>query len=180
MSRLISKRFRFDRERPTMGPAEALIFGLIAIVLVMAGRWYFLIYRQSPGFILGQYIGAIKAGNIEKQYELLSEMDKRYFTLSDYEKRVPAARGYTERIVGFNVGTPVPNSKDPKVANVQATLTVRESADGQALYQSGSTQDATDTYTMRRDKDGAWKLWLMQSDLTHLYKIKPSPAGSSL
>lgn len=179
MSRMISKRLRYDKERPTMRPAEALIFGLIVIGLVMAGRWYFLIYRQSPGFILGQYFGAVKAGNVERQYDLLSEMDKHYFTLSDYEKRVPQARGYTERIAGFNVGTPVPNPKDPQVAKVQATLSVRASADGQALYQNGVTQDATDTYMMRQDKDGAWKLWLMQSDLNHLYKIKPSPAGSS-
>ncbi len=178
MSRMMS-RPRY-REGVSLGTkfSEYAVIILIAVLLVAAGRYYFVVYRHSPGYVLGEYLGAIKKGDPEAQYALIDDDDKRlwYPTEDAYAKQAKQANGYTERIgsVAFSNEKIDPNK--PNLAKVDATVSIRRA--GEKIYESAS-DTYTDHYTLRKDKDGNWKVWLKESQMNMLQSA-PTPAGQPL
>ncbi len=159
--------------------SEAAIFIAIAIGIIVAARWYFVVYRHSPGVALGNYLGAIKAGEAKQQYDLIDDSDKQAVpTEKDYEK-LQMAEGYVERITNIDLAEPVPDPKDPNVVTIKATVSVRAPSQGKQLYDAGSNQTAVDTYTLHKGKDGEWKVVLSQSPMTNLLKNTPNAPGGS-
>jgi len=159
--------------------SEAVIMLAAVIAIVMGIRWYFFIYRKSPGFVLGEYFGYVKKGDVEKQYELIDASDKQQFyqTAQKYEKDAPQARGYNMRIQNVSMSETVIDPQKPNIARVPISITVRESSDGKELYQQG-TQTVDDEYVMRKNQKGEWKVWLQRSKRALLEKVKPSAQSS--
>jgi hypothetical protein len=158
--------------------SESVVFVAIAIALIIGVRWYFVVYKNSPGVALGEFLGGIKAGNVERQYAMIDDSDKQLVpTQKDYEK-LQWAHGYTERITGINMMPDVKNANNPDIVTIQATVGVRGAA-GKDLLQQGESTTATDTYTLHKDKDGHWKVWLQKSPMTNLLKAPPNPPGDS-
>ena len=94
----------------SMKMSETGIFIVLGIIGLLALKFYFIDYRHSPGYVLGEYIGAIKSGNIETQYGMIDDSDKKIVTSQkQYEKACKWASGYTERITGSNFTAPVPD-----------------------------------------------------------------------
>jgi hypothetical protein len=158
--------------------SESAVFIAVAIALVIGLRWYFVVYKNSPGVALGEFIGGIKAGNVERQYAMIDDSDKQFLpTAKDYEK-LPMSHGYTERITNVSMLPEVKDLKDPDVVTIETTLGVRGAA-GKDLLQSGDATTVTDKYTLHKDKDGHWKVWLQKSPMTNLLKVQPNPPGDS-
>jgi hypothetical protein len=158
--------------------SETAIFIAIGIALVIGLRWYFVVYRNSAGVALGDFIGGIKAGSVERQYALIDDADKQQWpSAKDYDKE-PLARGYTERISSVSLAPEVKDLKDPDVVTIEATLGVRGAA-GKDLLDNGEAKTVVDKYTLRKDKEGHWKIWLTKSPPENLLKITPNPPGSS-
>ena len=115
---------------------------------------------------------------VERQYALIDDADKQKWpSQKDYDS-VPLAHGYTERISSITVTPEVKDLKDPDVVTIDATVGVRGQA-GKDLLDNGQAQTVTDKYTLRRDKDGHWKVWLSKSAPENLLKVTPNPPGSS-
>ena len=159
----------------SMKMSETGIFIVLGIIGLLALKYYFVDYKQSPGYVLGQYIGAIKAGNVEAQYALVDDKDKKTLTTArQYEKTCKWARGYTERIMGSNFAKPVPDAKDPDILNIMATVQMRGQA-GKELTDNGAVVTVIDKYALHKDASGAWKVLLSESDLSNMLKQTANP-----
>jgi hypothetical protein len=155
---------------------------LIAVIAILAGvRYYFVVYRNSAPFALGEYLGAIKSGNVAKQYELVDAEDKQKFfpTQGEYEKSAQQARGYTSRIASVSMQEPKPHPKNPNVVTIEVSTAIRSTAGGKELYQTGETKDYQNKFYLKKDQDGRWKVWLSRS-VEHMGMLQatPSPPGS--
>ena len=179
MARVVGRSRVQEGTGSGMKLSETAIFIAIGIALVLGARWYFVVYRNSPGVALGEFIGGIKAGSVEKQYALIDDADKQKWpSQKDYDK-VPLAHGYTERISSVSLAPEVKDQKDPdNVVTIEATLGVRGQA-GKDLLDNGEAKTVTDKYVMRKDKDGHWKVWLSKAAPDNLLKITPNPPGDS-
>lgn len=178
MSRMVARPRHRENFGTGMRISEYLV-ALIVIGLAIAGvRYYFVVYRHSPGYALGAYLGAVKKGDPEAQYALIDDDDKRKFfpTLSEYEKTAPQARGYTERISSVTLSAEKIDPKKPHIAKIEAILRLRRA--GLEVYQAAS-DTYTDHYTLRKDREGEWKVWLGASEINML-KSAPTPAGQPL
>lgn len=176
MARMASRR-RPAREGVTgVTLAEGIVIVLILAMIVAGGRYYFMVYRKSPGFVLGEFLGQVKKGDYETQYALLDDDDKRdYPTAKDYAK-CQLARGYVARIVNVSLAPEVLDKKNPNVATIDATVGLR-SLSGE-LYQTSS--DAySDHYTLRKNGSGEWRVWLRRSTINML-KATPTPNGDPI
>jgi len=173
---------------PTEGFTGLKMSEIIVIILVIGaivmGVRYYINYRHSAGYALGQFLGYVKAGNASHQYELLDDEDKQKYlpTLTEYERNVNLAHGYTERIEDMTIAKDVPDPKDPNVATVPVTVKIRATSTGKELYQTGSSDHYSDNIKMRKDKDGNWKVWYSASIDRNLKKpqlrmeqAEPSP-----
>jgi hypothetical protein len=160
-----------------MGVSEVLIVVVLIAAVVFAVRYYFTVYRKSPGVALGSYLGAINHGNVKDQYAFIDEEDRsdNFPTVDDYEKGDSRARGFVDRVVGISLGAPEIDPKDPRIAKIEATLSIRKV--GQELYQADSDK-FTDQYVMRKDKDGEWKVLLSQSKVNSFSQATPSKIGN--
>lgn len=160
--------------------SEVIVIVAVAAGLIYGARWYFITYKNSPGYALGEYLGAIKAGNVDDQYALLDNADKQQFypTRKSYERDAPQARGYTARISDVKVGKEQIDPKKPNLATIDVAISLRSAASGQQLYQTG-TDNVDDQYVLRKDSNGKWKVWLERSRRA-LLKIPPSPPGDPI
>jgi hypothetical protein len=160
--------------------SEVIVMVAVVLAIAFAARWYFVVYRNSPGYTLGEYLAAIKAGNVEEQYALIDSADKQKFfpTRKLYERDAPQARGYTARISDVKIGKEQIDPKKPNIATLDVHITLRGGASGQQLYQT-SSQAVDDQYKMRKDNQGKWKVWLDQSK-QELLKVPPSPPGDPI
>ncbi len=178
MARIVGRQRVRESSGTGLRVPEIIVFALVICGLVAGVRYYFFVYRVSPGYTLAQYFGAVKAGNVSAQYALIDDADKKQFFPSEkeYEQNAPQARGYTERISGVQMSEEKPDPKKPGVALVDATVSIRQSASGKQIYQTG-TDSFRDTYALRKDKNGAWKVWLERSG-RKLLEAKPSAPGN--
>jgi len=178
MARVVGRTTIREGVGSGMKLSESAVFIAVAIALVIALRWYFVVYKASPGVALGEFLGGVKAGNVERQYAMIDDSDKQQVpTQKDFEK-LPFVHGYTERFTNI---TMLPEVKDPKnadVVTISATIGVRGAA-GKDLLQQGEATTVTDTYTLRKDKDGHWKVWLQKSPMKNLLAVTPNPPGDS-
>lgn len=134
--------------------SEVVVFILIACALVYAGRWYFMVYRQSPGVALNNYLHAVKAGNVESQYSMLAAKTVKYFPSQDkYESQFPASRELAGRLAKWEVLT---TTTKGDTTEIKALVAVRKS--GQELYQA-SAETFNDTYILRKE-NGQWRIAL--------------------
>lgn len=160
--------------------SEVIVMVVVVLGIAYGARWYFVTYRNSPGYMLGEYLGAVKAGNVEEQYALIDSADKQaaFPTRKAYERNAPQSRGYTARISDVKIGKEQIDPNKPNIATVPVSISVRTTASGQQLYQTG-TQTVEDQYKMRKDSNGKWKVWLAQSK-QKLLDVPPSPPGDPI
>jgi hypothetical protein len=166
-------------------PAELIVMIAIVVGIAFAARYYFVVYRNSPGYALSSYLGSINHGNVESQYSLVDATDKQKFfpTRRDYEQHAPQAYGYVARIQSFNLTEPKPDPKNPNLVSIKVRIDVRGSLSGTAGGISGlkSNADQTldDEYTLRKDDEGKWKVVLSRSKRA-LLKVPPTPPGDPI
>jgi hypothetical protein len=179
MARMV-KRSRTRESSMRIQFSELIVIVAVVLGIGFAARWYFVVYRNSPGYALGEYLAAVKAGNVEEQYALIDSADKQKFypTRKLYERDAPQARGYTARISDVKVGKEQVDPSKPNLATLDVSISLRGGASNQQLYQT-STQSVEDQYKMRKDNQGKWKVWLEQSKRA-LLKIPPSPPGDPI
>jgi hypothetical protein len=175
----LHRRFRpRQRDGTKIRPSEAVVILLILAGSVYAGRYYFLVYRRSPQFVVESYLGAVKSGRVERQYQLIDDTDRQslFPTQADYEKKAPQAHGYTERVTNVSVVDAKVNPKQPDWAVVDTAVSLRGSAAGKALYQEGGTTEYKDRYVLHKDGKGDWKILLSQSTQNMLAAKPNAPA----
>jgi hypothetical protein len=162
MARIVRRRRLRDGTSLGEQIVERLVITLLLAALAYGAYWYFTEYRRSPQVALGAFLGAVKAGNVERQYSLLAESTKRVFpTRATYDQQSPLAHGLTARIQSFTIGKP---KESPNRWEADVTLSIRKT--GQALYQAGSDQ-FTDHYVLKREAD-EWKVVLEECRLNSL------------
>lgn len=160
MSRVVS------RARPRAGVglgeriSEIAVFVAILVVLVMAGRWYFFVHLRSPSTALGRYLGAINAGDVETQFNLLAASTKQQVggSAKAYRKSWPLAQKLAARLSNITIKKVTERGN---VATAEVSITIRKT--GQALYQAGA-DTYQDRYVMTKEADG-WKVVLEKSDV---------------
>jgi hypothetical protein len=139
--------------------SESIVYIVVLGALLFAGRWYFFVYRTSPGFALQQFIGAINAGNYKGQYTLLSSDTKNSFGgAGSYSDKSQLAHGFSARIQNYSIDKVV-ESGDKAEADV--TLNVRKTTDS---LLATDAEKFNDHYVMRKEADG-WKVSLKESKL---------------
>jgi hypothetical protein len=139
--------------------SELAVFAAIIGAIIWAGRWYFVVHRNSPTVALMNYMGALKAGNVETQFSLLSSTTKKTFPDVDtYRKDYSLAQGLTGRMVDYQI-TKISESGDKAEADV--VVPIRKP--GQELYQAAAT-DFLDHYVLVKES-GAWKVALEKSKI---------------
>ena len=153
--------------------SELIIFTMMAVALAGGCWYYFFVYRTSAGYALGTFLNAVNHGDAQTQYEMIDEADKRKFfpTEKEYENNVPLARGYTERITGWQP-TKTTNYGNDKY-NVNVKIDLRGLASGKELYQTGGTDAVEDAYMMKKDGSGNWRVLLSESK-RQIVTIKPN------
>ncbi len=165
-----------------MGFSEIVISLAIVGALVFGVYYYFAVYMKSPGYALKSFLGEVAAGRDTEQYDMLDRADKSYWpTKKKYEDdtQFPLAQGYTERITNVEVSSPTPDPKNPDIVSIKATMDVTSNMAHEKLYQASSTHTVTDTFIMRKDQDGVWKVWITASPPRNLLQITPNPPGSN-
>jgi hypothetical protein len=162
--------------------SEIVVMGM-AIALVVFGVRAYLDHRHSASFALGEFMGAIKAGNVGNQYALIDEGDKkRYFPNQGAYEKNTLAHGYTERVETYSMG---PEEKKPNSSTkvtIPITVSIRATAEGKQLYQIGQTQTYSDKIVMRKNSDGNWRVVYSESidkstQKLHLQDATPSPTS---
>jgi hypothetical protein len=147
------------REGRSLGErsSEIVVFIVIAAGLVWAARWYFVVYKNSPTVALMNYVGAVKAGDVDTQYAMLSASTKKSYPDKDkYQESWKLARGLHGRLVDYTISR-IEESGDK--ANADVSIAVRKP--GQEIYQAAAT-NVTDHYILVKDPEG-WKVALDQS-----------------
>ncbi len=142
---------------------EILVIGMV-LFAIGVGVKYSLDYRKSSGYALQQYFGAVKAGDVKAQYELLDDEDKANYMpdTAAYTKLFVQAHGYTSRVSNVTI-EPTPVTPQTTEVTLTATVSILASGTGKELYQAGTSKSFTDKYVMRKDKAGLWKLVLSKS-----------------
>jgi hypothetical protein len=163
--------------------SEMIVIGMAIVGIYFGARWY-LDYRHSASAALQEYVAALKAGNVGNQYALIDESDKKNFfrTQGEYDKN-SLAHGYVERIENASLG---PEEKDPKNSNkvtIPLSVSIRATAEGKQLYQTGQTQTYSDRIVLRKGSDSNWRIRLSESiekstGKLHLQEATPSPTSS--
>jgi hypothetical protein len=178
MARVI--RFQPQKERNGMrvGGPEMIVFAMMAIGAFFGVRYYFNTYLKSPSYALGQFIGAVKAGSPERQFELMDEKAQKVFGSARAYAKEPLARGYAARIENFTITAETPNPKNPDEITIKADLVVRGGSKGKQLYQS-SSQSVKDTYTLAKNAKGEWRVVIAKSKLG-LLEVEPTPPGDPI
>ena len=177
MSRVIRFTPQKDRNGMQIGAAEGIVIVVLVIAIFAGLRYYFVTYRNTPAYALGLYLGAVKSGNPQAQYDMLDEADQRSGTLAEY-KKLPIAHGYASRIENVAMSPEQPAPNNPNVVTVDATLSVRGTSKGKELYQT-SGQTINDTFTLRKNSKGKWKVWISKWK-RELLKVEPSPEGDPI
>lgn len=146
--------------------SETVVYIVIVAALIWGGRWYFVIYRNSPKVALGRYIGLVKSGDVKGQFELLSEASKSFFVSpNQYEDKWPPAQKLTGRVAGWEFKTIV---EEGNRAQITTIMRVRRS--GQELYQAAS-DPYTDEFVLVKETTG-WKVALDQSQIRSVEAAK--------
>jgi hypothetical protein len=163
--------------------SEIIVIGMAIAGIYFGARWY-LDYRHSASAALQEFVGALKAGNVGNQYALIDESDKKnyYATQGDYERNT-LAHGYTERIENAAQGPEEKDPKDPNKVTIPLTVSIRATAEGKQLYQTGQTQTYSDKIVMHKGSDSIWRVRLSDSvdkstRKLHLQEATPSPTSS--
>ena len=164
---------------------EMIVFALLLLVAGGGVRYYYQSLK-GPGHALDTYFDAVKAGSVTRQYALLDDEDKKIMPKErDYEQHCQLARGFTERVADRTLETPVIGS-NPNEATIAATISIRDTGEGKELYQGGGSHKFADTYFMRKNKEGEWKVVLTKSGKNtpeaccnnmEIGKATPSAAG---
>lgn len=176
------------RARPTvegstsMKLSEMIIIGFIVAGLIGGGIYYWQ-SRQKATFALSQFLGYVNSGRAKDQYALLDDEDKQLLgSAQDYETndQVPLGLGYAERIPKFTTGPELPDAKDPNVVSISVTMQVVDGGGTKELTQLAASKPYSDTFKVRKDKEGHWKVWLSQTFRDahfklHLMASPPSP-----
>lgn len=179
------------RARPTvegstsMKLSEMIVIGLIVAGIVVGGIYYWQ-YRQKATYALSSFLGAVNSGRVKDQYALIDDADKVLLPdVSKYENSndVPFGLGYAERIPKFSLGPEVPDPKDPTVVSISATMQVVDGGGTKELTQLAAAKPYTDTFLLRKDKEGKWKVWLLGTFKAANYKLNlmaspPSPRST--
>ncbi len=163
MARIVTRSRPVKEGNTGMKFSEIVIIALVIGVIAFGARYY-MEYRKSAPFALSEFMAAVKAGNAESQYKMISELDReKYFkTLSEY-KRLLFPHGYTERIANVVLSAPESDPRDETVVSVKMTTQIRDTTVGKKLYENGSTGSFQDTVKMRKDADGNWRVLLSKS-----------------
>lgn len=185
MARVVGKARPTTEGSTSMKLSEMIIIGLIVTGLVIGGIYYWQ-SRQKATYALGQFLGYVNSGRSKDQYALLDDEDKQTITTaSDYENSntVPLGLGYAERIPKFTTGAEVPDPKDPNVVRIPVTMQVVDGGGTKELTQLAASKPYTDTFIMRKDKEGKWKVWLSATfravnGKLHLMQSAPSPRST--
>lgn len=160
MSRTV--RRRTIREGRGLGDylSEWLVYLVIAAGLIFAVRWYFVTYLHSPSPALSKFLAALKAGDVDTQYAMLSATTKaRWFpTRSVYRNEFKSAQGLAGRISDFTI-TKMTVDPDGQRAVAEVTLAIRKAHE--ELYQA-SANAYKDTYVLRKEPDG-WRVALEET-----------------
>ncbi len=173
MSRMVSRPR--SREGRGLGEklSESMVFIVIAVGIVLAARWYFVVYLRSPGYALGNYIGAMGRGKTDEQFELLAaETKKRYGSEREYRRKWQLSNGISARLKDYKIGEFKLNGE---TAEADVVIDVQQS--GQKLYEAGS-KSFSDHYVMQRE-GGKWKVDLIKSKIDSL-KAADISAGMPL
>src|SRR5262245_1416129 len=104
MARMVSRPRR--REGTGIGErlAEYSIFIIALVAIGLAARWYFVVYRHSPTYTLLQYLAAIKSGDPETQYNIISAGTKQSFSSkSNYADKWKSAQGFRGRLTDYTI-----------------------------------------------------------------------------
>lgn len=137
--------------------SEVAVFILIGVGLVAAVRWYFFVYLSSPQNALSTFIGGIKAGKAQTQYDLLTRDEQvRWKSADAYDDKCPLGHGLAARIEGFNITM---KNEGADKAEADVVLSVRNT--GEKIYQAGSTS-FNDHYVLVKEPAG-WRVALSQS-----------------
>src|SRR5689334_15370425 len=84
--------------------SEIIVFLLIIAGLAFGARWYFVVYKNSPTMALMNYVGALKASDVEMQYTMLSSDTKKVFPdKATYADKWKMARGLQGRLVDYTI-----------------------------------------------------------------------------
>jgi hypothetical protein len=172
---MVGRSRQVERNGMKIQPTEGIVMIAIVIALIFAARWYFLIRPKTASYALESYFGYVKKGNVEAQYAMIDASDKQRFfpTQSAYDKGAPQSRGYNMRIQSVSMEKEQPDPKNPNVVKIPTVITVRDSSEGKELYQQGTTT-VQDNYTLRKNQNGEWKIWLEKSKRELMNKVKPS------
>ncbi len=175
MSRMMSRPRR--REGPGLGQklSESFVYIVILIALVLAGRWYFFVYRRSPQVALQSFITAVDHSNSDAQYDMISSNTKAFYPSKDaYDSKCPLAHGLAEKIANFGIT----NMKvTGETAEADVSLSIRKATGtgglpGASLV-NAETQPATDHYVLKEESTG-WKVDLADSKLDSAKLAEPS------
>lgn len=142
--------------------SEYFIYVVIIIGLLLLARWYFFVHLRSPQTALLGFLGAVKSGNVDKQYDLITAASKQGWpTKQDYDRKCPLAHGLSGRLAEYTI-TKLTDSDTKAEADV--TLSIRKQ--GEELYQAG-TDKYKDHYVLLKE-GGEWKIALNSSTVNSI------------
>lgn len=144
------------REGRSLGErsSEIIVFIVIIAGLVWAARWYFVVYKNSPTVALMNYVGGVKAGDVDMQYSMLSASTKQTYKDKDtYSDKWRMAQGLQGRLVDYTI-TKIEQKGDTAEADVN--VAIRKPS--QEIYQAAAS-NVTDHYVLVKDSDG-WRVAL--------------------
>ena len=185
MARVVGRAKPVVEGSTKMKPSEMIVIACLVACMIW-GAIYYWQYRQKPGYALSSFLGAVNSGRVIDQYDLIDDEDKTLLTDSGvYEKndQVPLALGYAERIPKFTLAKEVPDPKNPNIVSIAATMQVADGGGTKNLTDLASTKTYTDTFKLRKDSKGKWKVWLIGTfraahGKLNLMQSAPSPRST--
>ena len=134
--------------------SEYFIYVVAFIGLLLVARWYFFVHLRSPQTALLSFLGAVKSGNVDRQYDLISASARQSWpTKKAYDDKCPLAHGLSGRLAEYTIDKLTDSGQR---AEADVTLAVRKT--GQELYQAGSDK-YKDHYVLLKE-NGSWKVAL--------------------
>ncbi len=164
MARVVGRARPANEGSTSMKLSEMIVVGFLVAGMIAGGLYYWQ-YRQKATYALSSFLGAVNSGRVKDQYELLDEEDKQLLgSESKYEVNdtVPLGLGYAERIPRFKLGPELPYTKADAVS-IDATMDVTDGGGTKSLTELAASKSYTDTFILRKDKEGHWKIWLSET-----------------
>lgn len=185
MARVVGRSRQVEEPAGGMKMSEMIVMAFLVAGIAAGGIYYWQSLQKAP-HALSSFLSAVNRGRVKEQWDLIDPEDQAALVSSEkYEVNdsVPLGLGYAERIPHYRLAPEMPYPGHSDAVTIKATMDVVDGGGTKNLTDVAASHPYTDTFVMRKDKEGHWKVWLSETfknagGKLNLMQSAPSPRST--